>query len=101
MNSLKQSKILRDSFKRFGRAGLSERVMNLVTEFNKAPTYKKAIELAGRCRAIALAANADSYWSEKCTSGFYNETDWLEDHEAVLEKDIEGDLIVKEFKRAK
>lgn len=97
MNSLKQSKILRDSFRRFGRAGLSERVIQLIKEFNEVGSYKGAIELAGRLRAIALAANADYYWGEKATAGFYLETEWLENHRAEVTKDPNGDCISVSF----
>ncbi len=92
IHSLEQSKILRSSFKRFGRAGISERICQLVEEFNKSKSYFAAIKLAGQLRALALAANADGYWSEKATIGFDNEVCWLEDHQAHIAKDDNGDV---------
>lgn len=70
IRSLEISKELRAEGKRLGRAGLSERVFTLVDEFNKYRTYKNAIVLAGRLKAIAQACKSDGYWDEKCSMGF-------------------------------
>jgi len=66
---IEEAKELRKEGKRLGRAGLSQRVLVLLEQY-KDPSYKKAIELAGRLHAIALAARTDSYWSEKCGRGY-------------------------------
>lgn len=55
---------------RLGRAGLAERVFTLVDEFNKNRTYKNAIVLAGKLKAISQACKFDCYWDEKCSMGF-------------------------------
>lgn len=92
IKTLEDSKILRDSFKRFGRPGISERIQRLAVEFAKEPTYFKAIHLAGRLRALALAARADSYWDEKQGIGFNDEVWWLKHHRAIVEKDSSGEV---------
>jgi len=76
IHSLQQSKQLRAEGKRLGRDGLSQRVNDLVLDFaKKYPNghYMEAIKLAGRLRAISLAARVDGYWGEKTDNGFYNE----------------------------
>lgn len=75
-HSLEISRNLRKEGDRLGRDGLSQRVNDLVLEFaKKHPTghYREGIILAGRLRAISLAARADQYWGEKTDSGFYSE----------------------------
>lgn len=75
IHSLKISKELRKQGERLGRAGLSERVFTLVDEFNQehVRSYKNAMVLAGKLKAIAMAAKADGYWDEKVSMGFQSE----------------------------
>lgn len=70
IHDLQQAKRLRGEFERLGRAGISERIFTLVDEFNKNRSYKNAVVLAGRLKAIAQACKADSYWDEKCSTGY-------------------------------
>lgn len=70
IRSIEIAKELKAEGKRLGRAGLAERVLTLVDEFNKNRTYKNAIVLAGKLKAIAQACKFDCYWDEKCSSGF-------------------------------
>jgi hypothetical protein len=77
--ALEVSKKLRVQGKRLGRAGMSERVFTLVDEFNENRTYKNAIVLAGKLKAIAQASKCDGYWDEKCSIGFRKECEALED----------------------
>lgn len=75
-HSIEISRDLREQCGRLGRAGLSQRANDLILEFAKNhPTghYREAIILAGRLRAISLAALGDDYWGEKTDSGFYDE----------------------------
>lgn len=75
--SLRTSKKLREHGARLGRAGLSQRINDLILGFAKNHPdghYMEAIKLAGRLHAIALAARADDYWSEKAFMGFHDET---------------------------
>lgn len=51
-----------------GRERLSVAVISAVSEFDG--SYKGAMNLAGRLKAIAQAAKADVYWSEKVEDGF-------------------------------
>jgi hypothetical protein len=78
VQSLKDWKALKEQGKRLGRQGLSERVFTLVDEFNQNRTYKNAMVLAGRLKAIAQAATCDSYWDEKMSTGFEHEKHDLE-----------------------
>ena len=76
---LEISRNLRNEGERLGRAGLSQRAHDLIMEYaTKHPNghYKAAIELAGRMRAISLAARVDSYWKEKTDHGFYSEAEY-------------------------
>lgn len=78
IRSIEIAKRLREQGERLGRQGLAERVFTLVDEFNEERTYKNAIALAGRLKAIAQACKFDSYWDEKCGVGFDHETYDLE-----------------------
>ncbi len=78
IHALETAKKLRVEGKRLGRAGLSERVFTLVDEFNENRTYKNAIVLAGKLKAIAQACKSDGYWDEKCGMGFQFEAEALE-----------------------
>jgi hypothetical protein len=75
---LEQAKRLKLEGERLGRQGLSERVFTLVDEFNKNRSYKNAIVLAGKLKAIAQACKFDGYWDEKCSSGYEFEVSDLE-----------------------
>lgn len=77
IQSLKDWKDLKSQGERLKRQGLSERVFTLVDEFNENRSYKNAMVLAGRLKAIAQAATFDSYWDEKMSSGFHFEKDDL------------------------
>lgn len=77
IRSLEIAKELKIQGKRLGRAGLAERVFALVDEFNKNRTYKNAIVLAGKLKAISQACNFDGYWSEKNSTGFHFEAEDL------------------------
>ena len=72
MSDIRTYRKLREHGARLGRAGLSKRVVDLVAEFDG--SYKGAMILAGRLRAIAQAAGFDSYWSEKVNRGYHDET---------------------------
>ena len=71
---LVEAKELRQHGSRIGRAGMSQRVLILVNDFVKNDgSYKGAMELAGRLRAITIAAKCDQYWSEKVNRGYEKE----------------------------
>ena len=72
--SLEWSKTLREHGKRLGREGLSKRVIKLIDEYGELDgSYKGAMILAGRLKAISQAAKYDEYWSEKVDIGFHRE----------------------------
>jgi hypothetical protein len=77
--------------KRLGRAGLAERVIELVEEFQKAPTYIKAITLAGRLSAIVVACKFDDYWTEKAQDGWHREMHAL--HDIAAPQKIDPDSV--------
>lgn len=79
IHSLKRSKELRLQGERLKRQGLAERVFTLVDEFNANRSYKNAIVLSGKLKAIAQACKFDSYWDEKMSAGFEFEARDLED----------------------
>ncbi len=79
---IEESKMLRMEGNRLGRAGLSQRVLALLEEY-KDPTYKQAIELAGRLHAISLATRGDCYWREKCGHGYEMELHDIKRFEAT------------------
>lgn len=64
------AKLKRDG-KTLGREGMSQRVLAAVYDFQaEGATYKGAIRLAGRLKAIAAMTAADGYWREKMEDGF-------------------------------
>ena len=68
---LKEAKALREQGSRLGRAGMSRRVIHLVKDFiENDGSYKGAMKLAGRLKAIAIAAKCDSYWDEMVGRGY-------------------------------
>lgn len=71
--AIEQSKKLREEGKRLKRQGLAERILVLVDEFNENRSYKNAVVLAGKLRAIAIACKFDSYWDEKASMGYQDE----------------------------
>ena len=83
MSDIRTYRKLRAQGARLGRAGLSQRVIRLVAEFDG--SYKGAMDLAGRLQAIAHAASFDSYWSEKVNHGYFEETFDLTKFEAQPE----------------
>jgi hypothetical protein len=89
ISALKIAKQNKTQGQRLGRAGLAERVFTLVDEFNENRTYKNAIILAGRLKAISQACKFDSYWDEKCSIGFQHECYDLEEIKSPVCK-IEG-----------
>lgn len=54
-----------------GREGMSKLAIEAVGEFDG--SYKGAMILSGRLKAIAQMANADDYWSEQVDKGFQKE----------------------------
>lgn len=72
---LKWANQLRHAGKSLGRSGLSEAVISAVSEFDG--SYKGAMVLAGRLKAVSQAAAADSYWSEKVDDGFQKQREIL------------------------
>lgn len=53
-----------------GRAGISERILEIAKEIQSVNSYKRAIIGAGQIRFLAEIAQADTYWDEKESIGF-------------------------------
>ncbi len=61
-----------------GRELLAQAMMCAIAEWQKDPSYKHAMFLAGFGRAIADAAKFDEYWEEKTQAGYRNAIEILE-----------------------
>jgi hypothetical protein len=57
--------------KKLGREGMSLRAIAAVKDFDG--SYKGAMILAGRMKAIAQMAKADDYWDEQVSKGYHQE----------------------------
>jgi hypothetical protein len=68
---LEWAKELRATGAGLGREGMSLRVISAVSEFDG--SYKGAMQLAGRLKAISQMANADEYWREQVDKGYQKE----------------------------
>ncbi len=67
-----------------GREGMSKAVIEAVADFDG--SYKGAMVLAGRLKAVAQAAKADSYWSCFVEDGYHRERNLLTDRIATEAK---------------
>jgi hypothetical protein len=67
---MQRAKQLKGAGKKLGRDGLSERAIEIMDEFKKAPTYREAMKVVGRMKALAQAAKFDAYWDEQVQKGF-------------------------------
>jgi hypothetical protein len=54
-----------------GRDGMSRAAIAAVNDFDG--SYKGAMELAGKMKAISQAAACDDYWSEKVDTGYHKQ----------------------------
>lgn len=71
IQSLERAKTLRVYGVKLGREGMSERVIAAVADFDG--SYKGAMFLAGRLKAVSQMAASDDYWSEQVDKGFVRE----------------------------
>ena len=69
---IERAKSLRKLGAALGRDGMSERVIAAVKDFD-GESYKGAMQLAGRLKAIAQMAKCDDYWDEQVDKGFVKE----------------------------
>lgn len=65
---LEEAKELRKHGDRIGRVGMSQYVIKAVDEFDG--SYKGAMKLAGKLKAVTLAAKCDQYWDEMWRRGY-------------------------------
>lgn len=86
-------------WKHLRRAGIGERILNLIAEYEQKMTYKNAVELAGRLKFLAQICDADSYWSEKATTGYITEREWCDNHEAEIITNEDGSIGSVKFHR--
>jgi hypothetical protein len=92
--ALQQANKLKQAGAVLGREGLSKAVIEAVADFDG--SYKGAMVLAGRLKAVAQAAKADGYWSEKVEDGYNRERDLLSDRAAATEKGRTADITNKD-----
>jgi hypothetical protein len=69
--ALDRAKSLRKAGEHLGRNGMSQRVIAAVAEFDG--SYKGAMVLAGRLKAVSQMATCDDYWREQVDKGFVQE----------------------------
>lgn len=77
MNALTMANDLKKAGDALGREGLSKAVIEAVAGFDG--SYKGAMVLAGRLKAVAQAAKADSYWSGMVDDGYHRERHLMAD----------------------
>lgn len=65
---IKNARGAKEAGARIGREGMSKAVIKAVDEFDG--SYKGAMELAGKLKAVAQAARSDQYWQEKVDDGY-------------------------------
>ena len=65
---LEEAKELRKHGDRLGRAGMSQYVIKAVEDFDG--SYKGAMKLAGKLKALTLAAKSDGYWDDMWRRGY-------------------------------
>lgn len=56
-----------------GRAGVSERVLEIAKQIVDTKSYKRAIIGAGQIRALAEISEVENYWDEKMSYGYETE----------------------------
>lgn len=72
--ALERSKKLAAHGSKIGREGMSQLVIDAVSDWQKAgATYKGAMILAGRLKAISQMSAGDEYWREQVDDGFIRE----------------------------
>ena len=77
MNALTMANDLKKAGEVLGREGLSKAVIEAVAGFDG--SYKGAMVLAGRLKAVAQAAKADGYWSGMIDDGYHRERNLMAD----------------------
>lgn len=74
IRSIEESKTLREAGKILGRAGVSERAIEIAKEIAANPgDYFRAVKGIGQMHALFVACRFDTYWTEKRNSGYYDE----------------------------
>lgn len=68
---MQHANTLRARGEQLGREGMSRRVIDAVAEFDG--SYKGAMRLAGRLKAVCQMAASDDYWREQVARGFNDE----------------------------
>lgn len=71
-------KTKRARFEAFGgRAGISERIIEIAGQIRSVNSFKRAIVGAGQIRALAEISESDTYWDEKMSYGHQTELEIL------------------------
>ena len=88
IQDLQESKTLRKEGERLGRIGMSEYVKKAVSDFDG--SYKGAMKLAGKLKAITRAAKSDCYWDEMVGRGYNRALFDIQKFELTAEQIKEG-----------
>jgi hypothetical protein len=68
--SLQDYRLFAEDGERLGRDGMAKRAIEAVAEWQRAgSTFKGAMILAGRLKAVAMMASRDDYWREQVEKG--------------------------------
>ncbi len=74
MTGLDDYRLFKAEGERIDREGMSQRAIKAVEEWQASgATYKGAMILAGRLKAVAMMASADEYWREQVDKGMHKE----------------------------
>jgi hypothetical protein len=72
--SLQDYRLFASDGDRLGRSGMSKRAIEAVAEWQRTgSTFKGAMILAGRLKAVAMMASRDDYWKEQVEKGLHLE----------------------------
>jgi len=71
IQSIEDSKKLREYCKKLGREGVAKRIIEIAEDIvKKEGAYQSTLKNAGMIRALAMGACEDCYWGEKQWLGF-------------------------------
>lgn len=94
MNALTMANDLKKAGEVLGREGLSKAVIEAVAGFDG--SYKGAMVLAGRLKAVAQAAKADGYWSGMIDDGYHRERNLMADRLTASKRAKTNDIDSKD-----
>lgn len=71
IQSIEESKVLREYCAKLGREGVGKRIMELGKKIAEGEgAYQETLKVAGMIRALTIGCKWDSYWDEKQRMGY-------------------------------